>query len=49
MDIRTAKNGGLTSCGVLWGFRSRTELEQEGANFIVDTPEELADLILGHE
>lgn len=48
VDIRTAKNGGLTSCGVLWGFRGRTELEQEGADFIVETPEELADLILGH-
>ena len=30
VDIQTAKNGGLTSCGVLWGFRSRQELEQEG-------------------
>lgn len=48
VDIRTAKNGGLTSCGVLWGFRGRTELEQEGADFIVETPEELANLILGH-
>lgn len=48
VDIRTAKNGGLTSCGVLWGFRGRTELEQEGADFIVETPEELTDLILGH-
>ncbi len=24
------QNGGLTSCGVLWGFRARQELEQEG-------------------
>ena len=29
VDIQTAKNGGLTSCGVLWGFRSRQELEQD--------------------
>ena len=47
VDIRTAKNGGLTGCGVLWGFRTRTELEAEGADFIVDTPAELAELILG--
>lgn len=49
VDIRTAKNGGLTSCGVLWGFRSREELEAEGADCIVGTPEELADRILCHE
>lgn len=47
VDIRTAKNGGLTGCGVLWGFRTRTELEAEGADFIAETPAELAELILG--
>lgn len=46
VDIQTAKNGGLDSCGVLWGFRSRQELEGEGASYIVETAEELADLIL---
>ena len=46
VDIRTAKNGGLTGCGVLWGFRSREELEREGADVIVSTPEELQALIL---
>lgn len=47
VDIRTAKNGGLTGCGVLWGFRTRAELEAEGADFIVETPEKLVELILG--
>ena len=46
VDIRTAKNGGLVSCGVLWGFRTRQELEAEGADHLVQTPEELAELIL---
>lgn len=46
VDIRTAKNGGLTGCGVLWGFRSREELEAAGADMIVSTPQELQDLIL---
>lgn len=46
VDICTAKNGGLTGCGVLWGFRTRQELESEGADYIVETPEELRGLIL---
>lgn len=46
VDIRTARNGGLTGCGVLWGFRTRSELEAEGADTIVETPEELVELIL---
>jgi len=47
VDIRTARNGGVTSCGVLWGFRSRAELEAEGANHLAETAEELEQLILG--
>ena len=46
VDIRTAKNGGLTGCGVLWGFRTREELLAEGADLLAETPEELAELIL---
>lgn len=46
VDIRTANNGGLTSCGVLWGFRSQDELEKEGAGHLAATPKELEDLIL---
>ena len=46
VDIQTAKNGGLHSCGVLWGFRTRQELGAEGAEHIVEKPAELAQLIL---
>lgn len=49
VDIQTAKNGGLTSCGVLWGFRSREELVQEGADFLAENTDELKAVILGHE
>lgn len=46
VDVRTAKNGGLACCGVLWGFRGREELEQEGADFLAENTDELKQLIL---
>ena len=46
VDVRTAKHGGLTSCGVLWGFRTRRELEAEGADYVVETAQALVELIL---
>lgn len=45
VDIRTAKNGGLPGCGVLWGFRGQEELEEAGADFLVSQPQQLYDLI----
>ena len=47
VDIRTGKNGGLAACGVLWGFRTRQELEQAGADFILDRPAQLVELVTG--
>ena len=47
VDIRTARYGGLTSCGALWGFRGRAELEAEGADCLARTPEELVKAVLG--
>ena len=47
VDIRTGKNGKLDTCGVLWGFRSREELEQEGADHLVARPGQLLSLVLG--
>ena len=46
IDIQTARNSGLVSCGVSWGFRGRQELEAAGADHIVNTAEELLALIL---
>lgn len=46
VDIRTAKNSGLISIGCLWGFRSREELEAEGADHIAASPMQVADIIL---
>lgn len=44
-DILTAKNGGFYSIGVTWGFRDREELEESGADAIVDTPQQLLNII----
>lgn len=38
VDIITAKNAGLKSIGCLWGFRTRKELEDSGADFIASHP-----------
>lgn len=44
VDILTAKAAGLDSCGVLWGFRTRDELEQAGADHLAAQPKELVQL-----
>lgn len=46
VDIKTAKNSGLISIGCTWGFRSRSELEDEGADYIAETPCDIAEIIL---
>lgn len=46
VDIQTARNAAIRSVGVSWGFRSREELEQAGADHITDTVEELTTLLL---
>ena len=43
-DIQTAKNAGLFSVGVLWGFRDEAELRGAGADVIVSKPAEIAEL-----
>ncbi len=45
-DILTAKNGGFYSVGVTWGFRDRDELMECGADKIIDTPEELLEILV---
>jgi len=46
VDVRTAKNAGLPCCGVLWGFRTRQELLDEGADALAEDSGQLAELIL---
>lgn len=47
VDVLTGKNGGLTVCGVLWGFRERDELKDAGADWIIHSPDQLAAIVTG--
>lgn len=46
VDMQTAANAGITACGVTWGFRPRTELEEFSPSHIIDNAEEIKSLIL---
>ena len=46
VDMETALNGGVTACGVTWGFRPRTDLEQFHPKYIVNTVDELRSILL---
>ena len=45
IDINTAKNAGVKSVGVEWGFRGKGELESAGANYIVNKPEQILEIL----
>ncbi|MBE6842615.1 MAG: HAD family hydrolase [Ruminococcus sp.] len=45
VDIMTAHNASISSIGCTWGFRTKTELINAGADFIVDTPSEIENII----
>lgn len=45
-DVEGGHAKGLPVIGVTWGYGSRQELTDSGAEFIVDTPDELCDLLL---
>ena len=46
VDVLTAGRAGMDCASVLWGFRSREELEQAGAKLFFNTPEELEGFVL---
>lgn len=43
-DIETAKNAGMHSIGVLWGFRDLAELDTAGADYIIHHPAEIVEI-----
>ncbi len=45
VDIKTAQNANIKSVGVAWGFRGKSLLEKLGANYVIDTPQDLISII----
>lgn len=46
VDMQTAKAGGLYGIGCSWGFRTKEELLENGADAIIDSPEELIPFLM---
>lgn len=46
-DIQVAKNAGVDCASVLWGYRSRAQLEAAGAELFVESFDELGQIIFG--
>lgn len=45
VDIKTAKNAGVTSIAVTWGFRDKEAIIAEGPDYIAQYPYEILDFI----
>lgn len=41
VDMQTAVNADMLAVGVLWGFRTADELNANGADILIDTPQKL--------
>lgn len=46
VDIATSRNAGVACISVTWGFRTRAQLEEAGAEIFADTPDELAEYLM---
>lgn len=49
IDMQTAANAGVKSIGVEWGFRPKSELIENGADYIISKPVEILDIIKKHK
>lgn len=45
VDMETATNAGMIAVGAAYGLRGRDELQTAGARHLIDTPEQLIDLL----
>ena len=47
-DMKTGAAAGMDTAGALWGFRSRGELAENGAVYLAEHPEEIAEIAKGN-
>ena len=45
VDMDTGKNADVTTVGVLWGFRTEEELRRHGADYIVENPMQILEIV----
>lgn len=45
VDMQTGKRAGIVTIGVEWGFRSKEELLENGADYLLKAPSELPELV----
>lgn len=45
VDVETAHNANMACAGACWGFRGRQELQESGADYLLDNPGDLPALI----
>ena len=45
VDLQTARNAGLPCIAVLWGFRDRKLLEENGATLFAETPKDILSIL----
>ncbi|MCQ2448913.1 MAG: HAD family hydrolase [Clostridia bacterium] len=45
VDVKTGANSGAVPIGVLWGFRDRAELSENGAAYIIEKPSQILSIL----
>lgn len=45
VDMQTGKAAGMTTLGVTWGYRTRLELTENKADYIIDIPHEILNFV----
>ena len=49
VDIQMGANAGAKTCGVTWGNGTKNELEEAGADFVINSIDELIGIIVKNE